>query len=393
MEQAKRLISLQEDRIEQIQKAQSNYLKTPNSRITSSYVETRLDTLERLYCSFTRGHEDLSALILRGQRSSVEYFSLDRFDELDELYTIYKTSLKEKLIELKREMNTSNALSPRTSTSTEIKLPAIQIPTFSGSYTDWPSFRDLFTSIVHKNTTLDNVQKLHYLKSLVAGEAEQLLRSITITNDNYIKAWETLYNRFDNKRYLANSIFKKLFSLKAMAHESAYLLKQLLYTTLDCLNSFKNMGINADAWDDIIVYITVSKLDPTSHQLWEQHITADSEKMPSFQQLHQFLEMRFKALEMVEDNSKQGTSTRCNICKGKHHSLLHPRKREMTTEEQAKHEEEQHTHENENIATHFLKQPGQTLLATALAFKRFQLTVRSQDSVKGANCERSTQSS
>ncbi|XP_013148153.1 PREDICTED: uncharacterized protein LOC106110789, partial [Papilio polytes] len=154
MEQANRLVSLQEDRIEQIQEAQTNYLKTPKSRITLSYIETRLETLEHLYCSLTKGHEEISTLILRGQRGSVDYFSLDKCIELDELYTIYKTSLKEKIVEINKELTTSNALSPRTSTSTEIKLPTIQIPIFAGSYTDWPSFRDLFTSIVHKNTTL-----------------------------------------------------------------------------------------------------------------------------------------------------------------------------------------------------------------------------------------------
>lgn len=326
MEQAKRLISLQEDRIEQIQRAQTNYLKTPKSRITSSYVETRLETLERLYCSFSKGHEELSTIILRGQRSSVDYFTLDK---LEELYTIYKTCLKEKLSALTK----SDTLSPsKNCLNTDIKLPAIQIPTFSGNYTDWPSFRDLFTSIVHKNTTLDDVEKLHYLRSLVSGEAELLLRNIKITNDNYTLAWDSLHKRFENKRYLANDIFKKLFGIKTASKESAHLLKQILYTTLECLNSLKNIGINTDTWDDILVYMTVSKLDSTSHRLWEQHISAGCDAMPSFQKLCCFLEMRFKSLEMVEDHTRPNTtkpktfhttasatsSAQCSFCYGEH---------------------------------------------------------------------------
>lgn len=157
MEQAQKLIELQEDRFEQIQKAKINFLKTPESRITASYIEIRLETLERLYSTFTTVHEEISSIIPRGHRRTVEYFTFDKFEQLEEFYVEYKTCLKERLCHLSKIIISNTPSSSKTSINTEIKLPAIQIPTFSGNYTDWPSFRDLFTSIIHKNTTLDSI--------------------------------------------------------------------------------------------------------------------------------------------------------------------------------------------------------------------------------------------
>ena len=36
----------------------------------------------------------------------------------------------------------------------DIRLPRIVIPSFSGGYTSWRSYRDLFTAMVHDNQQL-----------------------------------------------------------------------------------------------------------------------------------------------------------------------------------------------------------------------------------------------
>lgn len=40
-----------------------------------------------------------------------------------------------------------------------VKLAALQIPQFSGAYTDWASFHDIFSALVHKNEALSDIQK------------------------------------------------------------------------------------------------------------------------------------------------------------------------------------------------------------------------------------------
>lgn len=131
------------------------------------------------------------------------------------MYTDYKTELKENLCIMKLENivtvnNTNSSLSCQNS----VKLPRITIPTFSGQYAEWPSFKDLYVSLIHNNPTLQNVQKLHYLKSYLTGEAEQLLRHLSVTSDNYLTCWNLLEQRFNNKKHITDCILKRFFSQK-----------------------------------------------------------------------------------------------------------------------------------------------------------------------------------
>lgn len=55
--------------------------------------------------------------------------------------------------------------------------PQMEIPTFSGNYNCWVSFKDLFNEAIHTNLSMSNAQKMQYLKSKVKGEAERLIAS------------------------------------------------------------------------------------------------------------------------------------------------------------------------------------------------------------------------
>lgn len=422
MEQINKALILQDERLESITKSEKNYGKSPKSRLTLSYVQTRLENLEATWNSFKTTHENLVTNTPSETKSAIRYFNEDLFETCEEVYINYKSDLKTKISEL--SFTTPSAVAPEhKKTTAEIKLPTINIPQFSGKYTEWPSFHDLFTSIIHTNKSIDEVQKLHYLKSSLTGEAEQLLRTIPVTSKNYNQAWETLTNRYNNKRYIANSIFKKLFSIKSITSESAYQIKYILDTTVECLNSLKNLQLPVNYWDAIIIYLTVSKLDTESHRLWEQLTAIEKEELPSFDTLKDFLETRFRSLEMIEHTTKPNRTktfhtsleptniscvfckeahyiyqckqfaklqykdrhdfvqnnnlcfnclipnhsavkcmrkTSCRVCHKKHHSLLHPEKRDELVRENC------HKDSNQNIASHFVHQPGQILLATAL---------------------------
>ena len=82
----------------------------------------------------------------------------------------------------------------------QIRLPKIELPTFSGSYEEWCTFNDTFLSLIHNNSQLSNIQKFHYLKSALKGNAASVIHSFEITSKNYKESWDLLKSRFDNKR-------------------------------------------------------------------------------------------------------------------------------------------------------------------------------------------------
>ncbi|EGI59348.1 hypothetical protein G5I_12503, partial [Acromyrmex echinatior] len=78
---------------------------------------------------------------------------------------------------------------------------------FSGAFEDWPSFRDIFLSIIGNNPSISNVEKFHHLKHCLEGSAEALIRPLVVIGDNYSRAWALLYEHYENKKELSRSNF------------------------------------------------------------------------------------------------------------------------------------------------------------------------------------------
>jgi hypothetical protein len=88
-----------------------------------------------------------------------------------------------------------------------LKLHPIKLPSFNGEYEHWITFSNMFKAIVHCNEQLTDIQKYHYLKSALTGEAERLISNIPMTTSNYPIVWKLLVDtrRYENKRMIAAS--------------------------------------------------------------------------------------------------------------------------------------------------------------------------------------------
>ncbi|XP_052742658.1 uncharacterized protein LOC128198927 [Bicyclus anynana] len=170
-----------------------------------------------------------------------------------------------------------------------------------------PKTRLTETYVEARNSKIDEVQKLHYLKTHISGEAEQLLRHIPVTSQNYQMCWDQLDRRYNNKRYLADGILKRFMSQRNVTTESASSLKELLDTSNECLCALDNLGINTEHWNVIVIYILCLKLDTESRKLWEVRLSDSSEDIPTFKNFKEFLEQRFRSLEFLENKNSKGS--------------------------------------------------------------------------------------
>jgi len=121
--------------------------------------------------------------------------------------------------------------SPSNSTVSEhfghIKLPKLELPKFSGKYEEWFPFFDTFNALIHVNASLNNVQRLQYLKSSVTGDAAKIISALEISGANYEVAWNLLKERYDNKRIIVHSHVKAIMDLPSMTKENAVELRQI----------------------------------------------------------------------------------------------------------------------------------------------------------------------
>ncbi|XP_055371970.1 uncharacterized protein LOC129605959 [Condylostylus longicornis] len=223
-------------------------------------------------------------------------FDLERIQELELEWHRLTIKLKEKCAVAKvkvGEVETYEKVTPR------ISLPTIEVPKFNGDYFNWVQFRDLFTKMIDRQSHLSDTEKMYYLKTNLSGEAERLIRHLTITESNYDLAWKILSNRYDNKRLLSSNILDRLINQPNISIGSAKQLKAMLDTTRECILMLENLGLKIFGnWDPIILHILIKKLDKDSNAQYE-HLLESPKELQSLKDFLMFFENRFESTEAV----------------------------------------------------------------------------------------------
>lgn len=367
------LFEAQTDAAERLTSFASNLKKTPKDRLNLGYLAARQNGLKELWAEFIDNHKAIRAQASPTEITSLPYFTTNVFEYNEEIYFDVAGRIAQKIMDLTPVLKPAT-IDPQPSTSGSanippnnppnippnnppnmlpnvqpnnppnpemqnvephaqyIQIPRLNVPNFSGTYEEWSSFRDLFTAAVHLNPTLQPVHKLQYLKSLLKGEAEILLKHTPITNENYAVSWRTLEERFDNHRALITIQIRKLF-VQQPAKETATSIRQLLDNT-QCMNALNLHNVDTSSWDCILIYIISHNIPTVSLSLWEQSIARNV--MPTLAQLFEFLENRFRTLEFspvqIQNPSNHGHSRSkqqsfhtatvvCRVCHGSSHPL------------------------------------------------------------------------
>ncbi|XP_012152959.1 uncharacterized protein LOC105664169 [Megachile rotundata] len=153
--------------------------------------------------------------------------------------------------------------------------------------------------MVVNNATIPEVEKFHYLKLSVTGEATQLINNLVVTGDNFKLAWQLISDRYENRRVLVDAQLELLFSLKRSSRESTAELKRLHGTTTEVLGALKGLKCDTSNWVPFIVYWVSRKFDSDTLREWELHI-CNSTDLPTIAQLNEFLVRHIRALESME---------------------------------------------------------------------------------------------
>lgn len=112
-----------------------------------------------------------------------------------------------------------------------MKLPLIKIPSFNGNANKWLSFRTIYLSLIHENDMIDDINTFHSLRlTYLEGSASSVIKSVTVSSDNYNIAWNLLCERYDNRRLLINEHIKCLFTIETLTKESHSGIRNLIDT-------------------------------------------------------------------------------------------------------------------------------------------------------------------
>ncbi|KAM0727865.1 hypothetical protein ACS0PU_005334 [Formica fusca] len=314
----------QSDLYGRISRAYENLRKSGTANITIGLAEARLQALEANWAKFEFQHDKL--LEHWEALSESTYVKTDMPTLAEEAYLTQKGMFLDTLRRLRAaEMTETTAFQSAPSHPARTTLPRIQLPQFSGLYEDWPSFRDLFHSLIGKDTSAAPVEKLHYLKACLKGEAELLIRSLPTTDENFERAWKSLTDYYENKRLLVRSYLARFTAIQRLRGESSADLRNLYHGVLSTVGSLESIGRPIARGEDLFVHLVVDLLDSRSRREWESAI-GDTTEPPMYASLIQFLDRRLHTLESLPPSRTESSYAKPETSSGRPTRVLHPRR-------------------------------------------------------------------
>jgi len=152
--------------IERIAKVIVNYKKLSQDNVNYLYVYE--ETAGRVKREMGEGSEE--------NQRTLPYFVQDHYLKVEEAFEEAADFLVTVLSKLKKvgtlmQKDRMDSSSFAVMKSLSSRLPRIDLPKFSGVYSEWESFCNTFGALVGSDVNITNMLKFHYLKSCVSGTA------------------------------------------------------------------------------------------------------------------------------------------------------------------------------------------------------------------------------
>ena len=228
-----------EEELENYKKQLNDFINTleteneENDKLLENYENTTmngkitLNKLNRVIMGFQQQREKQLELEERIRKEKYEYEQERYEQELQLKKTEMELALREKLeieklqiekmklqnekelksteIEVRTKENTQRADSQRPTNIATVKLPKLMLAKFDGNLLHWQEFWDSFETTIHNNTSLQDVDKLNYLRAQLRSEAKDVIAGLEITNASYAVAVDLLKERYNNKQLMIDA--------------------------------------------------------------------------------------------------------------------------------------------------------------------------------------------
>ncbi|GFQ83599.1 DUF1758 domain-containing protein [Trichonephila clavata] len=216
--------------------------------------------------------------------------SLDTLSDLQEEAEETKVSFLMLLSNYESKKETVN----NTSKNNHVKLLDLPLSTFSGKFQEFEQFKLQFMNLIVNSPSLNEVQKLCYLKGAHKNKAS-LIQSDQNTFDSLMKALEV---RHENTRALVDIHIAEILSINKLNSENPSEIRSIVDKVRNHLRSLKNLNFELNPLSDaIILHVLSNEVDKESQRLF--HLSLTTTKVPSLDQFISFLELRWIQLEAV----------------------------------------------------------------------------------------------
>jgi len=207
------------------------------------------------------------------------------------------------------------------------KFDKLKLPSFSGDFSEWQEFSDLFKAAIHNNGNIAGGAKMVYLKEALKGDAATIVANTPSTAAGYEEAWKKVEARYSNQREIVFSHLRKFYKLQRQQDTSTGL-RKLCDTVNECVRSLYQLQIEVDKWDVILVFLALHKVDEETKKQW---LLTQGNQLPILSELLEYLEKRATALSDKSSSGKSNTKTNPESKKSSSHASTSDSKSIHTT--------------------------------------------------------------
>ena len=153
--------------------------------------------------------------------------------------------------------------------TTDVKLPKLSLPKFSGDVLQWQSFWDQFTAVVD-SSDIPDISKFSYLRSLLEGEAKQSIQGLSLTSQHYQSARQILTDRFCRKERIIFTHIQTLLNMPVMNKCLVSNLWKLNDDLQSHTRSLEALGICGTQYGVILTPLILSRLPQDVRLEWSR---------------------------------------------------------------------------------------------------------------------------
>ncbi|KAK3803545.1 hypothetical protein RRG08_027822 [Elysia crispata] len=152
------------------------------------------------------------------------------------------------------------------------RLPKLELPKFSGEYTEWQTFWDKFRAVIDSNNSIPTVNKFTYLQSLLQGEAAATISGLSLTETNYSTAKTLLQTRFGRPERIIFSHIQHLLQTNLFLTSKESSLPAHLWRLHDEITSqvrsLENLGAGGESYGVILTALILHQLPNNIRLEW-----------------------------------------------------------------------------------------------------------------------------
>ena len=213
--------------------------------------------------------------------------------------------VRSQLLQLRKSLTRGDGADSATATSTNVRLPKLNLPKFSGKTEQWLPFWETFVATVDSQD-IPVVTKFSYLQSCLTGEAKRAISGLVLSKNNYAHACEVIKNRFGKREKIVFAHIQGLLNLK-QAGDDVQRLRQLQDSLQSHIRSLQSLEVQG-GFSVFLTPLVLSKLPEAMRVQWSR--SDISEKETDIESLLKFLDGEITNMEMSRNFVIQGEQQR-----------------------------------------------------------------------------------